>query len=203
MSESAESRVFAIVPAAGRSRRMAGAKQLLDVAGRPMLLAVLEPLAAARVAGVVLVTHHAIATRLDLTDLADVWLASNEDESSEMIDSIRIGLRTWRDRAEIADRDGLLVCPADHPGITTDDFNTCLTAFCEAPDRIIIATRAGGHGHPIIFPVGLSAFVESQACDDGLHALPRAFAERVLFVECQSEGVTRDIDTPRDYDRLN
>ena len=202
MSKPAESRVFAVVPAAGRSRRMAGAKQLLDVAGRPMLLAMLEPLAAAQVTGVVLVTHHAIARQLDLTGLPNICLARNEDEKSEMIDSIRIGLRAWRDRAEIADRDGFLVCPADHPGITTDDFDTCLTAFREAPDRIIIATRVGRHGHPIIFPAGLSAFVESEACDNGLHTLPRAFAKRVLFVECQSEGVTRDIDTPRDYDKL-
>lgn len=202
MPQAAESRVFAVVPAAGRSRRMAGAKQLLNVAGRPMLLAMLEPLAAAQVTGVVLVTHHAIATQIDLTNLPNVCLARNEDETSEMIDSIRIGLRAWRDRAEITDRDGFLVCPADQPGITTHDFDTCLIAFREAPDRIIIATRAGRHGHPIIFPAALSAFVESQACDNGLHALPRAFAQRVLFVECQSDGITRDIDTPRDYDAL-
>ena len=42
-------RVFAIVPAAGRSRRMGTPKQLLDVGGRTMLAAVLEPLAAAQV----------------------------------------------------------------------------------------------------------------------------------------------------------
>jgi molybdenum cofactor cytidylyltransferase len=202
MAEPAASRVFAIVPAAGRSRRMTGAKQLLEVAGRPMLVATLEPLAAARVAGVLIVTHRDIAAQLDLSHLPGVVLAGNEDETSEMIDSVRIALRAWYDREAIADYDGFLVCPADQPGITTEDFDTCLTEFREAPNRIIIAARGGRHGHPIIFPAGLRAFVESQACDTGLHALPRTFAKQVVYVECRSEGVIRDIDTPRDYDKL-
>jgi CTP:molybdopterin cytidylyltransferase MocA len=47
-------------------------------------------------------------------------------------------------------------------------------------------------GHPIIFPATLTPFVASPACDDGLHALPRAFPDRVTAVECRSPGVTTD-----------
>jgi molybdenum cofactor cytidylyltransferase len=202
----ADPRIFAILPAAGRSRRMGRDKQLLDVGGAPMLLAALRPLAAARVAGVVLVTHRAIADRLQgghqLDSLPPVFLASNENETSEMIDSVRIGLSAWQHRESIGDRDGFLVCPADQPGIPTSDFNACIAAFAGAPDRIVIASRTSHRGHPIIFPAALVPFVQSTACDTGLNALPRAFPERVLAIECSSPAVARDVDTPEDYGRL-
>ncbi len=181
---------------------MGRAKQLLEVDGRPMVRAVLEPLTAARVAGVCLVTYRELATRIELGHLKGVFLAHNEDENSEMIDSIRIGLRAWRERATIGDRDGFLVCPADQPGIATADLDACVAAFAADPGRIVIACRAGRRGHPIIFPGALAGFVESAACDKGLNALPRAHADRVELVECQSTGVGRDVDTPAEYDRL-
>lgn len=198
---SAESpRVFAIVPAAGRSRRMGTAKQLLDVGGRPMLLAVVEPLEASRVSGVVVVTHRELARQVWDRLPPGVLLAENDDERSDMIDSVRRGLATWRARTSLGPRDGVLVCPGDHPGISTADFDACLTAFRAAPDRIVIAAREGRRGHPIIFPAALAAFVDSPKADAGLRALPREYADRVLIVERASPGITRDVDTPEDYD---
>ena len=195
-------RVFAIVPAAGRSRRMGTPKQLLDVGGRSMLNAVLEPLVAAHIEGVVLVTYSAMGEKIDIACRPGVFIALNNDETSEMIDSVRIGLTAWLEREPIRAQDGFLICPADHPGITTADFDKCITAFQHTPDRIVIASRAGRRGHPIIFPAALAPFVESDACDQGLNGLPRSHRDRIVLVECRSTGVTFDVDTPTDYDRL-
>ncbi|MBU0716896.1 MAG: NTP transferase domain-containing protein, partial [Planctomycetes bacterium] len=148
------------------------------------------------------VTYPAVADQLDCTHLPSVLLAHNPDENSAMIDSVRIGLRRWLDQGTITDQDGFLVCPADHPGISTADFDACIVAFRAAPDRIVIASRAGRRGHPLIFPATLAGFVRSPACDAGLNALPRAFPERIVLVACASPGVTTDIDTPVDFDRL-
>src|SRR5215813_10411057 len=116
------SQVFAIVPAAGRGRRMGGDKQLLDVGGRPMVLAVLESLAASAVAGVALVTHRGIAEALPSFPRG-TFIAFNDDPTTEMIDSIRSGVSAWRARETIQPNDGFLICPADQPGISTADFN--------------------------------------------------------------------------------
>jgi molybdenum cofactor cytidylyltransferase len=194
-------RVFAIVPAAGRSRRMGTPKQLLDVGGRTMLAAVLDPLIAAGVHGVVLVTQTALADRIDLSAFPRTTLAINEDPNSQMIDSVRIGLVAWRQREPIGERDGVLVCPADQPGIAAADFAACINAFRNAPDRIVIAAHKGQRGHPIIFPASLIPFVQSNACDAGLNALPKAHADRMVLVEC-GLAVTRDVDTRVEYDRL-
>ncbi len=191
-------RVFAIVPAAGLSRRMGRPKLLLEVDGRPLLLAMLEPLAAASVAGIVLVTRHDIAMRVKLERLPGLIVANNEDDESEMVDSVRIGLRTWLERQPPAEHDGFLVCPADQPGIATADFEACVAAFRAAPDRIVIATYRGRAGHPLIFPAALAAFVQSPACDHGLHALPQKYADRVKLIECRSAAVVHDVDEPKD-----
>lgn len=210
-------RVFAIVPAAGQSRRMGSAKQLLDWGGRPMLLATLEPLSAASVAGVALVVSRSIVEQLNEIKSAggpclqtwvgesenDTFIVYNDDPTSEMIDSIRMGLRAWRERQSIEELDGFLVCPADHPGITTADFDKCIRAFIDLPDRIVVAAYGGRGGHPILLPVALASFVESPACDEGLNAVGRAYPDRVLQVETSSPAVTRDIDTPDDYELLS
>lgn len=181
---------------------MGVAKQLLDLGGQAMLDAVLAPLAAAQVAGVALVTHSGLVDKIDASRFSGVFIALNDDETTEMIDSVRIGLAAWSQRETIRENDGFLVCPGDHPGITTADFDVCVAAFRSTPDKIVIATHAGKRGHPIIFPAKLARFVHSSVCDSGLNALPRAHAERVLATECRSTGITRDVDTPGDYDRL-
>ena len=193
-------RIFAIVPAAGRSRRMGRAKQLLDIDGRPMLLAVLEPLAAAAVDGIALVTHNAIARRIDYTHLPGVILVPNEDETTEMIDSVRLALDAWHALETISPTDGFLVCPADHPGVKTADFDACIATYRRSLNHLIIATHAGRRGHPLIFPAALAAFVHSHACDTGLNALPRKYADDIIVIERPSTAVARDIDTPADYE---
>jgi CTP:molybdopterin cytidylyltransferase MocA len=203
-------RIFAIIPAAGQSRRMGTAKQLLDVGGRPMLLSVLESLAASEVDGIVLVTNSSVAQQLAGYSLSNTGklglpmppIAINDDPKSEMIDSIRIGIAEWRKRQTLREHDGFLVCPADQPGIAMADFNACIAAFRASPDRIVIGTYDGRRGHPIVFPVSLADFVQSSACNAGLNALPRAHPERVIAQPCGSPAVVRDVDTPEDYGKL-
>jgi CTP:molybdopterin cytidylyltransferase MocA len=181
---------------------MGAAKQLLDVGGRTMLEATLAPLDAAAVHGVMLVTHAAIAEQADTSAFGSVFLAINDDPNSEMIDSVRIGLDAWEQRATIAADDGFLVCPADQPGLATADFDACISTFRQSSGRVVIAAHQGKRGHPIIFPAALAVFVRSTACDVGLNALPRAHADLIVQVECASPAVTRNVNTPDEYDEL-
>ena len=190
-------RVFAIVPAAGRSRRMGTAKSLLQVGGKPMLVAVVDSLLASRAAGLIIVTRRGILERLPPMD-PRVGIAFNEDDSTDMIDSVRIGMGEWRSREVVGPRDGYLVCPGDHPGISAVDFDACIGSFMGRPECIVVASREGRRGHPIIFPASDAWFVESSACDGGLKRLPAAYPNRIRLVDCSSPGIMQDIDTPGD-----
>ena len=200
--ENAPGRIFAVVPAAGRSRRMGRPKQLLDVHGQTMLESSLAPLLTPGIALIVLVTHKSVAERLPQALPEKILVVRNDAPHTEMIDSIRIGLRTLHARKALRKGDGILVCPADHPGISMSDVDQCICAFHRSSDQIILATRDNKRGHPIIFPVTDIPFVHSSACDQGLNALPRLNAPRVTNVPCTSPGICRDVDTPQDYRSL-
>lgn len=193
-------RVVAIIPAAGAGRRMGAVKQLLDVDGRPLIELTVKPFLLSEAAAVVLVTRAEVA-RL-IRPHPNLLIVVPDGELPEMIDSVRVGLRISRQHPQCVEASGFMICPGDHPGIQTADINRCLAAFRAGPQQVVIAARGGRRGHPIVFPAADAAFVESAACDSGLHALPRAFSNRVALVECASEGVERDIDRPDDLDRF-
>lgn len=192
------SRVLAVVPAAGRSRRMGTPKQLVEIHGRPMLDVMLEVLAPTTLDGIAVVTYREIRERFEPAWGDRVLFVANDDPDSAMIDSIRLGLRAWADREQAGEGDGFLVCPADHPELSAEDVHRCLECFRAAPHRIVVAIRRGRRGHPLIFPAKYADFVHSPACDEGLNALPREHAEQVFEVPCASPGVLNDVDTPAD-----
>ncbi len=148
-------RIVAIVPAAGLSRRMGQAKQMIAIGGRPMLSRLAESMAAVdAISSVMIVTRCAIAEALGWASASPIGgklrLAFNEDDSSEMIDSVRIGLRamgeTWGQiragMGEFSPRDGILICPGDYPRLTTAAFAACVDAYRAAMMRGVVAREA-------------------------------------------------------------
>lgn len=201
------SRIYAIIPAAGRSRRMGSPKQLLPYAGGTLLEAVLAPLRQPCVGGIMLVTHHGLEAALaPMFSGTGVRLAFNDDGESGMIDSIRIGLHAWNQAGAAPGSQGpamgFLIVPSDQPGIPPEAIAACCAAFTTQPDRVVIATHAGRRGHPLIFPASLAPFVHSAACDHGLTALLRIHEAAILAVESPSPAVLRNVNTPDDYIRL-
>jgi len=174
-----------------------------------MLEAVVEPLIASRcLDSIVVVTHSAIASRIVLASHPRLQVVVNDDQTSEMIDSVRMGLRALgvADQHEQRDparaRDGFLVLPGDQPGLSPTDIHTCVEAFRRPSGQIVIAAWRGQRGHPIVFPSSLAAFVMSEACDHGLHVLAQRHEGLVITAECESPAVLRNINTATDYDDL-
>ena len=199
--------IWGIIPAAGMSRRIGRPKQALPYAGSTIVGTVARTLLDAGVTGVVVVTRNDLVKRLDLPDDERVGTTINDDTDSEMIDSIRIGLAGLAGAHSPLDvgqspspADGVLVVPADMPTVTADACRACMAAFITDPRRIVIATYQGVRGHPIIFPLSLWPTIDSLT--QGLRQLARIHPDRVRLVETGEPGVTEDIDTPEDYERL-
>ncbi len=206
-------RVWGVIPAAGAGRRMGRPKQTLPFRSSTLAGTVTRTLLEAGVAGVVVVTRRRLVRVLDLPRDPRVRVALNDE--GEMIDSIRIGLDALagdavRHRLPAGEptgwkpvphrTDGVIVVPADMPTMSAEACRSCIRAYAANPHRIVIATYCGRRGHPIIFPFSMRDMLDELHA--GLNELPRRFPQRVELVVVDDPGVTRDVDTPLDYDTL-
>lgn len=192
-------KIAAIVPAAGGSGRMGTPKQLLDVNGRPMLMAIVSALLDGGVTQITVVVNAQMEPRLAGLLPKHVRVVCNADRASEMIDSVRLGMDA---ESGAAAPTGYLVCPCDAAGIAAADVRRCVESFAEVPDRIVVAKYAGKRGHPTIFPASLAGAVRSSECDVGLNQLARNRPDLVREVACESPGTIANINTPADYERM-
>ena len=192
-------RVWAIVPAAGVGRRIGGPKALLRLGEATFVEHVVASVTAGGVEHAVVVVNPQIADEVRAIVGASAEIVVNDRADSEMIESIQMGLAHVAATEQPNPCGGCLITPVDKPQIRGESVRRCVDAFRASPDRIVIASRDGRRGHPILFPWALMDFVQSLPPTMGLNQLPRQHADRVLEVPCEEEGVIADIDTPEAF----
>lgn len=197
-------KIWAIVPAAGMGRRAGGPKQTFALGDSTLAGTTVQALLETDIAAVIVVTRTSLIAALRLPRDPRVDIAINDVEDSQMIDSVRIGLRRIVEHCgdsppQQVRTDGVMVLPSDMPGVSPQALKRCMTAFRSVTDRIVMATHATKSGHPIIFPLSMQAIVENL--DGGLNMLRRRFPDRVVPVEVDEPGILSDIDTLDDYER--
>jgi molybdenum cofactor cytidylyltransferase len=192
----------AIILAAGQSRRMGKQKLLLPVGENTMIAHIVDEIltgGAGVVSPVIVVVSEKSADREPIIQsLAGrpVQFVHNPDPESEMLCSIRCGLR-----ALPANCGGVLLALGDQPTIHAALVSQLIAIFREHSRGKIIAPTFNGHrGHPLIIP---SRFiVEILDCNlaDGLRTFLDAHSTETLRVPHDSAEVVQDIDHPADYE---
>jgi len=195
---SAVVRSFAIVPAAGRSRRMGQPKLLLQHRGRALIEPVLTAWLASRVERVVVVVHPADEELAAVCAGYDVDVVRPAEPPPEMKDSVLCGLRHVAERYVPRDGDVWLLAPADMPSLSPSAIDRVLAAHEAESPAIVVPAHQGRRGHPVLFPWPLAAEVEGLAADEGINALLARHAVRE--VDCAAEDLLADIDTPAEFD---
>lgn len=198
---------FALIPAAGRSRRMGAPKLLLDVAGRTVLARLLGALGDAGVKDRWVVVHpddteiRAEAERHGGTALVPDTPPPDMRASAEFGLSILKKRSQERHQIPAPDEPWLLV-PADHPVLLPETVIALLAAARNHPGKILIPTCRGRHGHPTVFAWRHALEVGEIPADRGFNWIVRQHAADVLEVPIENEGILLDLDTPEDYERL-
>jgi CTP:molybdopterin cytidylyltransferase MocA len=96
--------------------------------------------------------------------------------------------------------DGALVTLVDVPGISRAVISALLERMDASPALVIRAVHDGRHGHPVIFRRAL--FDRLRQADPAVGAKAVVRAVEVEDVEVHEPGITQDVDTPADYERL-
>jgi len=204
-SQPSPRRVFALVLAAGQSRRMGRLKQLLPFRDRTFVDAVVEAVLESSVDGVCVVANGQVRDFLG-DELPERFIvAINDRADSEMIESVQIGVDAIRRQFGASGEDGVMVLLCDQPQITGGVITTCAEAW-RLPRKnsrgILIATYKGRRGHPAIFATSLLGEIESWDAERRLNELAALHPEAVGELPITTAPMPIDVNTPQDYDRL-
>ena len=183
--------LYALVLAAGASSRFGSPKQLVRVAGRPLLhIAVTR---AAEVTGnALIVVLGAGAGRLaPLLKHSPGSIVVNREWREGLGSSIRAGVTRLP-----ATCGGVMLLLADQAAVTAEDLRRLVGTWRRQPQYIAAALYGGVSGVPAIFPRSAFRELGELRGDVGARALLRRNAARVVRVPMPSAAI--DIDTPED-----
>jgi molybdenum cofactor cytidylyltransferase len=190
-----------IVLAAGASTRMGTPKQLLPLAGRPLLAHALAAAADSRLDEIVLVLGSAAAEILAAVALpARVRAITVPDPGAGQSASLRAGLR-----AAAAHADAAAVLLGDQPRVSAALIDEVARAFLAGGRPAARPVWTDGHGapvpgHPVFLARALWPEAERLTGDAGARALFAARPERLLEVRLAGEPPA-DVDDWHDYRR--
>ncbi|WP_058189181.1 nucleotidyltransferase family protein [Terracidiphilus gabretensis] len=191
-------KVGAIILAAGASRRLGRAKQLISYEGEMLLTRVLRLVREACLAHTVVVLgaeREAIAAAVDLSG---VRVVRNEDWVRGIAGSIHAGLRALEEVD--ADVDGALILTCDQPRLSVSHLRALVAAFDARGGRDIAASEyAGGVGVPAIFPRCMFAELYALSGDKGARV---QLKDARVVMRVDFPGGEVDVDTPEDLEAL-
>ena len=190
--------IAAIILAAGKSERMGRPKALLPF-GDSTFCQHLYDLLKSSSAGEVRVVLGAQAGEIESgTGIPEKEIVINPDYEKGMLSSLQAGLVALHEAAPEA----VILCPVDHPNITLTLIELIISSFRSSGAEIVIPTRAGRRGHPVLFASSLFGDLISAPLDVGARHVVHQHPEKVLEVETDEPGVVQDIDAPEDYREL-
>jgi molybdenum cofactor cytidylyltransferase len=186
--------IWAVILAAGESRRMGRQKLLLPFGDATVVETVIRTALASgvdRAVAVLGADREAVRAKLET---GGVDFAVNEMFADGMLSSIQTGFRALPPEAEAA-----VIMLGDQPFLPPSVVDTVVRGYRESLKGIVIPVFRTRRGHPVL--VDLKYRDEVLALDpaDGLRRLMRDHPEDIAEVEVDDANILRDLDTPEDY----
>ncbi len=187
--------VAAVILAAGESSRMGADKALLVYRGKTFLENIIGALRHAGVRRVIVVLGHNSDLIQQSVDLSEVEVVVNHDYRRGQTSSLQAGLRMLA----ASEPDGIVLCLADHPAISSDTMRNLIQHFMSTGKPVIVPQMRGKHGHPVL--VGREVFSQIAALgpDQGADTVVHKYRNRTEFVEVADPGILIDVDEPESY----
>lgn len=186
--------IWAVVLAAGESRRMGQPKLLMPYGEKTIIETVVRSVVASKVDGTVVVIG---ARREEMEEKLRHIAAKrvfNRDYRSGMFSSVLCGLGALPRSARAA-----VLVLADQPGIPGEIIDSLIDSFCRERKGLVVPVYRKKRGHPLLLDLKYRREVEALPPDIGLRGLLRRHPEDILEVRVSSPEVLRDIDSPGDY----
>jgi len=186
--------IGALIVAAGMSRRMGEFKPMLSIGSISVAQRVVATLSQAGVSKIVMVTgYNATILERHLSGNGIIFLRNEAYETTQMFDSVKIGLRYLQDKC-----DKVLFTPVDVPLFTAGTVKTIL----ESGASLACPMCEGKQGHPILIANRLIPEILNDCGEQGLKGAMDRCSVPLLRIDVEDFGTIHDADTPEDFSAL-
>ena len=186
--------IGALIVAAGMSSRMGEFKPMLSIGSISVAQRVVATLSQAGVSKIVMVTgYNATILERHLAGNGIIFLRNEQYETTQMFDSVKIGLRYLQDKC-----DRVLFTPVDVPLFTAKT----VKAILDSGASLAAPMCDGKQGHPILISNELISEILNDCGEMGLKGAMDRCSVPLMRIEVEDPGTIHDADTPEDYSAL-
>jgi molybdenum cofactor cytidylyltransferase len=186
--------IWAIVLAAGESKRMGSPKMLLPFKGLTMIESVISNVLDSKIKNVMVVLGADRDPILKLIRTKAVKCCYNENYKEGMLSSVVCGFRNI-----LIGHSAVLVFQGDQPLITPKVINSVIEVYKSSGKGIVIPVYKNKRGHPILIDNKYRDEIQKLNPDEGLRSLALKFPDDVSEVNTDEAGILRDFDTYDEY----
>lgn len=184
----------ALITAAGMSSRMGDFKPMLNIGSISIAQRIVATLHQAGIQKIVMVTgFNAVTLERHLAGNGVIFLRNEAYETTQMFDSVKIGLHYLQDKC-----DRVVFTPVDVPLFTAKTVITLLES--DAP--LACPVCEGQDGHPLLIGGSLFPDILAHNGDRGLRGAIEACPFPLTRIPVNDPGTLHDADTPEDYSAL-
>lgn len=186
--------IWALVLAAGESKRMGQSKQLLPFENKTILETVIDHITQSSVDETLVVFGSNRENIEEVIKGVPVKSVYNPDFKEGMLSSVQKGFASLPEKVE-----AVLVFLGDQPMVPTSVIDRIIGSYQSSEKGIIIPVHDQKRGHPVLISTKYREEVAHLDPQIGLRELIHNHPEDILEVELDSSSILEDIDTPEDY----
>jgi len=186
--------IWAIILAAGESKRMGRPKMLLPWKDTTILESVVHTALASSVDRVLVVLgaeQEQISRLLTPFQVATVY---NPDFRRGMLSSIQVGFAALPEGVEAA-----VLLLGDQPFVSVGVIDRLCAAHAGSPGCILLPVYEGKRGHPVLIPAAFRDEIPLLSSAVGLRELIHRHEDKIVEIEMEEDTILLDIDDPEAY----
>jgi molybdenum cofactor cytidylyltransferase len=189
--------IAAVVLAAGGSTRMGTSKQLLPVAGKPLVRLVVDAVCEAGLDQVVVVVGAGAGSVSDALAGITVDIVVNQEWRRGLSSSLQVGVNALRGEIQAA-----LIVLADQAVLSPRLIRALADGYLARRAPVVAPVYQGRRANPVLFDRSLFPELAAVEGDEGGRSVVARHEDQLYLLPVDDEAVVVDVDTPADYERI-
>jgi len=188
--------IWAVILAAGESKRMGKPKLLLPYGEKTIIETIVATIVSSKVEQTLVILGSGREKTEEKIKNYPVKIVYNRDFRSGMLSSVQCGFKSLPEETR-----AVLVVLGDQPKISTTVINKLIDAYKSSGKGIVLPVYNKERGHPVLIDVKYGEEVENLSPEVGLRGTVYNHPEDILEVEVETPSIFQDIDDESDYKR--